>query len=212
MAVQELMDSLRNFDTEQFDDLDRLGSWPLPIRVILWSLASIGVLAAGYFIRITDLQDQLDEVRVVEGQLRSDYEQKYSAATHLEDYLARQKEMQASFAAVLRQLPSDAEIPGLIEDITQVGLENGLVFERMDLQPESEQEFYIEKPIRIVVHGGYHGLGYFVSGVASLPRLVTLHDFSISPGDRRGDADAAGELLRMRILAKTYRYKEGSGD
>jgi type IV pilus assembly protein PilO len=117
--------------------------------------------------------------------------------------------MEESFEAILRQLPSDTEIPGLIEDITLVGLKNGLSFSSIDLQPEELHEFYIEKPIRIVVTGGYHELGAFVSDVADLSRIVTLHDFTISPEGRANKpGDVPGGLLRMTILAKTYRYSD----
>jgi type IV pilus assembly protein PilO len=105
----------------------------------------------------------------------------------------------------LLQLPSDTEIPGLIEDITLVGLKNGLNFTSIDLRPEVQFEFYIEKPIQIVVSGSYHELGAFVSDVADLSRIVTLHDFTILP---EGGSDVAGGMLRMNILAKTYRYND----
>ena len=123
----------------------------------------------------------------------------------------QQKEMEESFEAILRQLPSDTEIPGLIEDITLVGLKNGLSFERIVLQPEVSEEFYIEKPIQIVVVGGYHDLGSFVSDVADLSRIVTLHDFSITPISKNdGSNETVGGVLKMAITAKTYRYKDGS--
>ena len=118
--------------------------------------------------------------------------------------------MEESFEAILRQLPSDTEIPGLIEDITLVGLKNGLTFTSIDLQAESKHEFYIEKPIAIVVSGGYHGLGAFVSDVADLSRIVTLHSFNIKPQRRQGN-DNPGSHLTMEILAKTYRYNDERG-
>ena len=120
--------------------------------------------------------------------------------------------MEESFETILRQLPSDTEIPGLIEDITLVGLKNGLAFSRIDLQPEQLHEFYIEKPIQIVVTGGYHDLGSFVSDVADLSRIVTLHDFTITPTQGRTSSnEKTGGLLRMTILAKTYRYNDTRG-
>ena len=129
--------------------------------------------------------------------------------------------MEQSFEAILRQLPSDTEIPGLIEDITLVGLKNGLTFTSIDLQPEQKYEYYIEKPIMIVVSGSYHDLGSFVSDVADLSRIVTLHDFQIVSRDKkRGGgslqgfdraADPASGMLTMQILAKTYRYNDERG-
>ena len=113
------------------------------------------------------------------------------------------KEMETSFGALLRQLPSDTEVPGLLEDITRTGLGSGLEFEEIKLLPEAAQQFYIELPIQISVVGTYHDLATFVSGVASLPRIVTLHDFSIMPA-----SDGSTTQLRMSILAKTYRYND----
>ena len=115
--------------------------------------------------------------------------------------ITKKQEMEAAFGALLRQLPSDTEVPGLIEDITRTALDNELTIESIDLQPEAKTEFYIELPINIVVEGGYHKIGSFVSGVANLSRIVTLHDFKIKP-------TKSNLLLRMEITAKTYRYLE----
>ena len=110
--------------------------------------------------------------------------------------------MEAQFGALLRQLPSDTEVPGLLEDITSTGIGAGLEFDSINLQPEIQREYYIELPIQISVRGSYHELGGFVSGVAGLPRIVTLHDFQIQP--------VGGDQLDMNILAKTYRYRDDS--
>ena len=209
MAMQDLLESLQSFDLGQLNDFNNVGSWPMAVKVIMWVLAFAGALALGYFLHVTDLQKELQRVQVIESELREDYELKYFEAVHLEDYRKQQLEMEESFETILRQLPSDTEIPGLIEDITLVGLKNGLSFTSIDLQPEELHEFYIEKPIKIVVTGGYHELGAFVSDVADLSRIVTLHDFTISPeGRSTKPGDTPGGLLRMTILAKTYRYSD----
>lgn len=208
MAMGEFAKSLQSFDLAQLGDMDNVSSWPMPVKVVLWGLAFAGVLAGGYLAHVTNLQDELGTVRAVEERLRADYEGKFLEAVHLEGYRRQQRKMEDSFQAILRQLPSDTEIPGLIEDITLLGVKNGLTFESIDLEPETRHEFYVEKPIRIVVNGVYHGLASFVSDVADLSRIVTLHDFSIAPDPREGDGDAAGSLLRMQILAKTYRYND----
>ena len=109
--------------------------------------------------------------------------------------------MEATFGALLRQLPSDTEVPGLLEDITLTALDNGLKILSVDLETERAAEVYVELPITVTVEGGYHQFGQFVSGVSSLPRIVTLHDFRIVP--KTGPTD-----LTMTILAKTYRYLE----
>ena len=125
-------------------------------------------------------------------------------ATALEAYKVQMAEMEESFGALLRQLPSDTEVPGLLEDITRTGLGSGLEFSEIKLQPEVVQQFYIELPIKISVVGSYHDLATFVSGVASLPRIVTLHDFEVAPVA----AEAGSSRLAMSILAKTYRYND----
>ena len=211
MAVAELLESLRDFDIDKLNDLDNIGSWPLAVKIIIWLLIFIGALTFGYFLHVTELQKQLDRVVIQESTLRSDYEEKFLQAVHLNAYRLQQKEMEETFEAILRQLPSDTEIPGLIEDITQVGLENGLEFSSIDLQSETIHEFYIEKPIKIAVSGGYHNLGSFVSDVADLSRIVTLHDFTIRPKGRNAGGDSPGGHLSMVILAKTYRYNDQRG-
>ncbi len=211
MAIEDLRESLQNFDVEQLNDLDNVGSWPLAVKAIIWGLIFIGAITLGYFMRVTELQGELARVVAEESTLRADYEEKFFQAAHLDAYRLQQKKMEETFEAILRQLPSDTEIPGLIEDITYVGLENGLEFSSIDLQPEAVHEFYIEKPIKIVVSGDYHSLGAFVSDVADLSRIVTLHDFTISPKARISGGDSPGGHLAMEILAKTYRYNDERG-
>ena len=207
-SLEQLFESLRNFDYEQLNDLDNVGSWPLAVKFILWILIFAAAIGLGYFLHITNLQAELQRAVAEEKNLRNDYETNYFQAAHLASYRIQQKEMEETFESILRQLPSDTEIPGLIEDITLVGLENGLEFTSIDLQPEVVHEFYIEKPIQIVVSGSYHSLGSFGSDVADLSRIVTLHDFTISPKARLTGGDVSGSHLNMVILAKTYRYND----
>ena len=207
-AIQDLVESLQNFDLEQLNDVNNIGSWPIAVKVIIWVLVFSSAIGVGYFMHVTNLMKELGSVTAEEGILREDYQKKFFEAAHLESYRVQQKEMEESFEAILRQLPSDTEIPGLIEDITLVGLKNGLVFSSIDLRPEAKHEFYVEKPIAIVVSGSYHGLGSFVSDVADLSRIVTLHNFTISPTSRGGGSDNPGSNLTMVILAKTYRYND----
>lgn len=212
MAFEDLVESLQNFDTDQLNDFNNVGSWSVAVKIIIWLICFAGALALGYFLHVTNLQQDLSRVVAQEDVLKEDYEKKYFEAAHLEAYREQQKQMEESFEAILRQLPSDTEIPGLIEDITLVGLKNGLIFSSIDLQPEAKHEFYIEKPIAIVVSGGYHNLGAFVSDVADLSRIVTLHDFSIRPiGSTGSSAETPGANLTMSILAKTYRYNDERG-
>lgn len=201
MAFENTMRSLREFDINDLD-FDTVGSWPLPIKMFIWIVVLGGVLAFGYYYHIEDLQIQLEGERKKEEQLKKEFEKKAFQAANLDAYRQQMKEMEESFGALVSQLPSDTEVPGLLEDITNKGLLNGLNIASIDLLPEQAKEFYIELPISIVASGSYHDLGAFISGMAALPRIVTLHDFNISaPG---GDANN----LQMRIIAKTYRYRD----
>jgi type IV pilus assembly protein PilO len=161
------------------------------------------LLGLGYNFYILDMENQLDAKVAEEETLKQQYTAKAFQASNLEAYTAQMKEMETSFGAMLRQLPSDTEVPGLLEDITRTGLGAGLEFEEIKLLPEVTQQFYIELPIQITVTGNYHDLATFVSGVASLPRIVTLHDFDVKAATE-GDTSK----LRMSILAKTYRYND----
>ncbi|MFV8819082.1 type 4a pilus biogenesis protein PilO [Haliea sp. E17] len=201
MAIENSMRSLREFDINDLD-FDNVGSWPILIRVFIWIVVLGVVLGGGYYYHIKGLQEQLVAEQKKETALKQDFEKKAFEAANLEAYRQQLKEMEESFGALVKQLPSDTEVPGLLEDITNKGLLNGLKIDSIDLQPEIQREFYVELPISIVARGSYHDLGAFVSSMAALPRIVTLHDFTISAP--KGDADS----LSLRIIAKTYRYRD----
>lgn len=203
MSFAEAMESLKKIDVNDLD-VNNLGSWPLPIKVITCVLLLSAALGLGYYFYLGDLQLQLEQQKAQETTLKQQFSTKAFQAANLEAYKVQMKEMEESFGALLRQLPSDTEVPGLLEDITRTGLGSGLEFSEIKLQPEVTQQFYIELPIRISVVGGYHDLATFVSGVASLPRIVTLHDFEIKPVS----GEAGSSELSMSILAKTYRYND----
>jgi type IV pilus assembly protein PilO len=202
MNPREWLDNLRKIDFNDLD-LNNLGSWPAVVKSVAGAMVLIIVLALGYNFYLKDLLDQLDQSRATEVALKEQFATKAFKAANLDAYKAQMTEMQTSFGALLRQLPSDTEVPGLLEDITRTGLGSGLEFEEIKLLPEAAQQFYIELPIQITVVGGYHDLATFVSGVASLPRIVTLHDFEIKPME-----PGSTQKLRMSILAKTYRYND----
>jgi type IV pilus assembly protein PilO len=202
MALEDTMRSLREFDLSDLD-LDSVGSWPTPIKVLLWAVLLIAVLAGGYYWHVKDLQLELATEETKEVALKKDFEKKAFQAANLEAYRQQLAEMEESFGALVSQLPSDTEVPGLLEDITNKGLLNGLQIAAIDLQKESAKEFYVELPISINASGSYHDLGAFISGMAGLPRIVTLHDFQIKAKDKNSSS------LEMKILAKTYRYKDG---
>ena len=202
MSFSESLAGLRKVDINDLD-LNNIGSWPAAVKVIAGILAVILVLALGYNFHLKDLQANLDQQRMEEENLKQQFSSKAFQAANLEAYRDQMKEAEVSFGALLKQLPSDTEVPGLLEDITRIGLDSGLEFEEIKLLPEVTQQFYIELPIQIQVVGGYHDLATFVSGVASQPRIVTLHDFELVPASQ----DSTSKL-RMSILAKTYRYND----
>jgi len=200
MSPSQWLEGLRNVDLNDLDT-SNMGSWPPAIKAVVAVLLMLLVLALGYTFYLSDLEDQLILKREEESTLKEQFATKAHMAANLELYTQQMKEMETSFGMLLRQLPSDTEVPGLLEDITRTGLGSGLEFEEIKLLPEVTQPFYIELPIQITVTGAYHDLATFVSGVAGLPRIVTLHDFDIAPASPEG-----GPKLRMSILAKTYRY------
>jgi len=200
MALQDSLKQLQDFD---FSDIDfnNVGAWPAAIKGIVMMLLLALVLGAGYYFHLTEKQANLERVQLQERDLRAEFEDKSFQAANLEIYREQKVQMEETFGTLLRQLPSDTEVPGLIEDITRAALENELKIESITLQPERPSQFYVELPIDIAVEGSYHRLGQFVSAVANLSRIVTLHDFVIAP-------QARSEGLRMTIQARTYRYLE----
>lgn len=202
MSVLDSLKSLGKIDFAELD-LNNIGSWPVVVRALACVLAFIAVLALGYFMHLTDLQEMLERQKSEEASLKQQFTAKVSQAANLEEYKQQMQLMEASFEALLRQLPSDTEVPGLLEDITSAGLNSGLEFEEIKLLAEVTQPFYIELPIKIKVFGSYHDLATFVSAVAGMPRIVTLHDFSIRPVNAMNNSK-----LVMDILVKTYRYND----
>lgn len=200
-----LVDSFKSLGKVDFAELDlnNIGAWPAAVRALTCLIVLVAVLALGYFMHLTDLQDVLERNKQEEVALKEQFTQKVRQAANLEEYKEQMKLMEASFEALLRQLPSDTEVPGLLEDITSAGLNSGLEFEEIKLLPEVTQPFYIELPIQVKVFGSYHDLATFVSAVAGMPRIVTLHDFSIKPV-----VAGNSSKLAMNILVKTYRYND----
>jgi type IV pilus assembly protein PilO len=167
-------------------------------------VAFILVLVLAYYMHIDDLNMETAKLQAEEARLKTVFEQKAFEAANLEAYRRQMLEIEASFGALLAQLPTDTEVPGMLEDITEIGYGSSLEIESITLQPELAAEFYVELPIKIVAKGGYHDFGAFVSGIAALPRIVTLHDYSITSSEDE-------RALTFEVLAKTYRYK-GEGE
>jgi type IV pilus assembly protein PilO len=202
MSLADSLKSLNEFDINDLD-LNNAGIWPAPIKAIVVLLVFGLIAGGGYWFFVKDQYAQLERVEHTEQELRKKYEEKAYQVANLEVFKAQMAEMEETFGALVRQLPSETEVPGLLEDITNTALGNGLALQEVKLQPEQRRDFYSELPINIRVSGSYHELASFVSSVASLPRIVTLHDLTIKPTG--GD----GERLDMQVVARTYRYRAG---
>lgn len=181
-------------------DFENMGSWPVAAKIIFAVILAVLVSVLSYFLLVDSKIDELAAAQNNEVQLRQVYRTKYAAAVNLDLYKQQMLEMEQTFSFLLKQLPTTHETPGLLDDITYVGTTSGLTFIRINWEPEIEKEFYTELPIKIEVIGDYHQFGNFVSEVAKLPRIVSLHDFSIQT--------EKDERLRFNVVAKTYRYKE----
>lgn len=189
-------------------DFSNIANWPLAARAFVIVLIALAVLGLGYWFDIKDQQLRLDKAEKQENELKSEFETKARKAANLEAYEQQLEEMRQSFGAMLRQLPNKTEVADLLVDISQTGLASGLEFDLFKPQAEVPRDFYAELPISIKVRGTYHEFGAFVSGVAALPRIVTIHDIAILPPTESGKGKAApanGDLV-MELTAKTYRY------
>jgi len=193
-------------DLSDFNDLslENVGEWPVVVKLVTALILVAGIVGAGYYYFIADEYVALEKVAKTEKSLRQEFERKQAKAVNLEAYKLQLKEMQESFGAMLRQLPDKTEVAALLVDVSQTGLAAGLEFKLFQPMPEIKQDFYAELPIKIKVVGDYHEFGEFVSGLAALPRIVTVHDVKISK-----DRDS-GRLI-MEAMAKTYRYLEEAG-
>jgi type IV pilus assembly protein PilO len=189
------------------DDLKSLdpndpGRWPFPVRAGAVALCFV-VLAAVlfYFLVWSDQKPVLDQKTAEEQDLRNTFKTKHSKAVNLTVYQQQLADIERSFGALLRQLPGRTEVPNLLVDISQVGVGAGLEEKLFQPSPEVKKDFYAELPIKIKLSGSYHQLGEFVSGIAALPRIVTLHDITIKP-----DNKDAYDQLSFELTAKTFRY------
>ncbi|MGH8282437.1 MAG: type 4a pilus biogenesis protein PilO [Gammaproteobacteria bacterium] len=197
---------LRNIDLNELRNLDfrNPGSWPPIVRGITYILIFIVVIAIGYYFLLSGDKQQLDQAQQQEVTLKQQFEQKAGEAANLDVYKEQLEQMKRSFGTMLRQLPGKTEIPNLLQDISQTAQIDGLKQDLFKPENEVKKDFYAEKPIQIQLEGTYHQFGKFVSDIAALPRIVTVHDISIKP---QGNS-AGGAPLVMTLTAKTYRYLE----
>ena len=179
-------------------DANDVGRWPLPFRIAV--IAIVFMLASGlgiYWFIIKDKAPQLERAQAEEQELRLTFENKQRKAANYDAYKAQLTQIEQSFGTMLRQLPGETEIPSLIVDISQTGLAAGLQEKLFVPQAEIPRDFYAEKPIQIRLSGGYHEIGNFVSGIAALPRIVTLHDITITPENNGGFDDLSLSLIHI---------------
>lgn len=194
-----------NLSEIDLNDLDfsNVHAWPLAARVILVALIAIVVLFLGYWFDVKDQLLTLEQAERKETELKAEFERKAAKAANLAAYEQQLEEMKQSFGTMLRQLPNRTEVADLLVDVSQTGLASGLEFELFKPEAEVPKEFYAELPISIKVKGRFHEFGAFVSGVAALPRIVTVHDIAIQ---RASDKEKTNNDLVMELTAKTYRY------
>ncbi len=194
-------------DELQSLDVNDIGRWPLAFRAAVIVITFIAVTFAGiWFTIVKDKRPQLQAAQQEEQTLRVTFENKQRKAANYDAYKAQLAQIEQSFGTMLRQLPGETEIPSLIVDISQTGLAAGLQEKLFQPQSEIPKDFYAEKPIKIQLSGGYHEMANFVSGVAALPRIVTLHNINITPEER-----GVYDNLSLEVTAQTYRYIDEAG-
>ncbi|WP_028484341.1 type 4a pilus biogenesis protein PilO [Thioalkalivibrio sp. ALE17] len=182
-------------------DFNNIGEASWGVKGLILVVIVLAILGLSYYLFIGDQRTDLERAESRELQLRDEFEDKQQRAANLQAYEDQLEEMERMFASLLELLPSSAEIPSLLVDISQTGLQAGLEIELFEPRGENRRDFYAEVPIRLRVRGGYEDLAEFASGVSALPRVVTMHNMHIRPGDSDND-------LLMDAVARTYRYLE----
>lgn len=194
----------KNMDLSDLNDIEidihNMGSWPTLGKVMFAGVIVLLTFILSYFTVIKDSSEQYEKSVAYEEQLKFQYQTKYQIALNADAYQLQMEQMEQDFAELLKKLPTVSETPGLLDDITYIGTTSGLAFNKINWQAKVEREFYTELPLQLEVVGDYHQFGEFLSLVAGLPRIVTLHDFTIVPETKT--------KLRLNLIAKTYRYKE----
>lgn len=194
-----IMDELNNLD------LNNLGNASNPIKYGFLTIVFIIIIAAGLYFDTRDQLDQLKKVEASESKLKAEFTKKADQAAKLDLYKDQLAEMQASFQAILRQLPEKTDVESLLVDVSQTGLANGLEIKKFKPSAEEKKGFYAELPISLEVSGEYHDLASFISGVAALPRIVTMHDIKLKRTVTK-EGEPGTDKLQMTAIAKTYRY------
>ena len=189
-------------------DFNNIGNWPQKAKVVFCALLALFIVIMAWFLLISGKRDELASLESTETQLRTEFEKEQGRAVNLEPLKQQLTQMEQVLQQMLRQLPSKTEMPDLIIDISQTALSSGLSNELFQPGAEQPKEFYAEKPIALRMVGSYHQFGAFVSGVASLPRVVilTMHDINLKPKDPKTGITARSGALELSGTVKTYRY------
>lgn len=201
--------NLSEIDLNDLDieDIKKIGTAPLPIKIGLIVILCAALAAAGYFLDTTKQKQALGKIANEEQSLRTIFSTKQAKAANLEAYKQQLEEMRTSFGTLLRQLPNETEIETLLTDISQTGISAGLEIDYFKPEGLLQKEFYSEYPIKLKVTGHYHEFAEFISGVAALPRIVTVQDIAIAPSDPKG-----GIKLTMELTAITYQYLDENSE
>ena len=200
-TYQDFVDSFNSLDPQN------MGNWPIPVKLTIYIFVFAATLFLAYLLLISPVMGEISNANNQEQTLLTEYKEKDSKVRNLELYKAQVMKMEDTFGQLLRQLPKENEIPGLVEDINYTGVGSGVQFQDIKVETEVTREFFIELPINIAGRGDYHAFGAFVSGLSALPRIVTVHDFEIVPvpADK---SKSEIPVLNMTLQARTYRYNE----
>lgn len=207
MSKPSAFKQLQDFDFNNIE-WERMGVWPAPVKVLFCLIIIGGILTGGYFALIKPAQEGLQRIQAEETRLMRDYESKAFQVANLEAYQVQLAEMRQTFESVLRQLPNDTEIPDLLVDINRTAESSGLQVGQLSIGTPTNRELFTEQPLRLEATGGYHEIGTFVSGISALPRIVTLHNYSLQP---TGAESSTETRLRLSIDVKTYQYRDAAG-
>ncbi len=205
----------KQFDLNEFRrsfeslDSENYGSWPLPVKVTLIGFIIALIAALAWALPISSKIDEISAAENEQQTLLESYREKQSRARHLDAYKAQVVQMETEFNTLLDQLPKDTRVSELVEGINMTGVGSNIRFQDISVEPEVENEFFIEQPIRIAALGEYHQFGNFISGLAALPRIITMHDFEVS--NPQPTLDVLPEL-NLVLQTKTYRSKEATSD
>jgi type IV pilus assembly protein PilO len=199
MGLREQLQALNEIDVAELD-LSELGLWPAPARWALGVFLFALTLFAGYVLFLAPARESLAQLERKALELREAIETQAPYAAAVPQLRAQQVDIAERFNRLLRQLPSETEVPALLEDISRAGTDSGLRFRAIDLKPARQEPYYDVLPLEIRLEGGYHDLARFISGISGLSRIVTLHDFCLRPG-------GSNDVLQLQLEARTYRYR-----